>query len=99
MMYPITGRQQDLLRFIVGFQQAHGFSPSYDEMADALGYAGRNGVHGLVDRLVDRGALRRIPRRTRSIEVLVDFPIPRAPDGAPLRVVPGFAGQTAGGPC
>lgn len=88
--FPPTRRQLDLLRFVRGFQLAHGFGPSVQEIAAGLGF--RNASKSAAVRLVvgceERGLLRRLPSRARSIE-LVDPPaIPFAPDGAPLFFVP-----------
>lgn len=84
-------QQTALFRFIVGYQLAHGgVSPSFDDMADGIGIASKGSTSLLIEFLEDRGCLRRLPRRARAIEVLTPVAIPRAPDGAPLYVVPGF---------
>lgn len=84
-----TPRQMDLLRFIRGYQLAKGYSPSFREMLPALGCRSHNTTARLLHCLEERGWIRRLPNRERAIEVLVKVPVPHAPDGAPLQVVPG----------
>lgn len=87
--YPVTGRQLDVLRFIVGYQQANGgVSPTLQEIGQALGITRRSGVWRLLDCLEERGRIRRFRHRQQAIEVLAPVPVPRAPDGAPLYFVP-----------
>ena len=89
MMVSLTPRQADLLQFIRGHLLARGYSPSFSEMAGALGISGnKGGVARLVAGLEERGAIRRLHGRARAIEVLTPSPVSRAPDGAPLYFVP-----------
>lgn len=84
-----TQRQLALLRFIAGYLQAHdGVSPSFNECAAGIGLASRGSVAGLLDGLEGRRLIRRLPGRTRAIELLVDVPVPQTPEGAPLFSVP-----------
>lgn len=85
-----TQRQMDALRFIRGYQFAKGCAPSGKEICSALGLRSTAGPAGLIDGLEERGLLRRLPvigGERRSIEVLVDIPVPRDPDGNPLYFV------------
>lgn len=67
----ITPKQRELLDFIVRYQREHrGVSPSFDEMARALGLASKSGVHRLIEGLVERGALVRLPNQARSLQVV-----------------------------
>jgi SOS-response transcriptional repressor LexA len=83
------GRQRAAMRFIHGYQLAHGFSPSFREIAAALGVDSKSIVSHVLDDLEKAGALRRLPQHHRAIELLDVPAIPRAPDGAPLFAVPG----------
>ena len=77
MAIGLTARGNELLVFIAGYQHArHGVSPSYREMADALGLRGKHTVHYLITRLVERGRIRRIKYRARAIEILEGPSIP-----------------------
>lgn len=67
----ITRRQAALLAFVRDYAAAYdGATPSYREIADALGLHSKSRVSALVDRLVERGYLHRIPRQARSLEVI-----------------------------
>jgi repressor LexA len=66
----MTPRQLELLSFIRSFIAGHGYSPSYDEMADGLCLKSKCGIHRLVTALAERGFIRHLPRRGRSIQVL-----------------------------
>lgn len=88
MAVPLTARQQDLLRFIAGYQAAKGYCPSFLEIADGLRLSrSKGGVARILRGLEERGAIRRLFHRPRAIEVLVPVAIPCAPDGAPLFAV------------
>jgi SOS-response transcriptional repressor LexA len=87
-MVPLTAKQAALLRYIAGYQAAHGYSPSYREMCEGVGIRSNQRIFEMVDALEERGAITRLPRKARSITLLVTVPLPRAPDGAPLRAVP-----------
>jgi len=78
----------ELLRFIRGYQIAHGgVGPTLSECARGLGLASTGNVHRIISCLQERGALRRLPNRERSIETLVPVPVPSI-CGTPLYVVP-----------
>ena len=66
----LTPRQAELLMFIHSSTQASGVSPSYEEMAAALGVKARSGIHRLIEALVWRGYIRHLARHARSIDVL-----------------------------
>lgn len=86
-MRPPTPRQQALLRFIAGYQDQHGKSPSIRTCAEGVGLASTSGIHRLLCGLEERGHIRR-DRFGRTITVIALPVIPRAPDGAPLFFVP-----------
>lgn len=87
-MVSLTSRQQDVLRFLIGFHEANdGISPTFKEIGAAIGLTSTASVSRHLDELERRGALRRLTGRPRAIEVLVKLPIPRAPDGEPLHFV------------
>lgn len=85
-------RQMQLLRFIRGYQLALGYSPSFREMAVGIGLSPRakQPISTLLDELESRGLARRLYNRRRAVDLLAKPAVPRAPDGAPLFVVPGF---------
>lgn len=83
--YPATQRQQDALRFIAGYQEAHdGVCPSHEEVCAALGLRSKSSVTRILACLEERGCIRHLHNRARALDVLSPVSIPRAPDGAPL---------------
>jgi SOS-response transcriptional repressor LexA len=98
-MIGLTAPQQRLLRFIAGYQAAHGgISPTMDECARGCGLKGRSAIQRQLELLEERGAVRRIRFHVRAIDVLAPVSIPSI-DNAPLYAVPmradgrGFHGE------
>jgi len=81
----LTQKQHDLLLYIHERVQKTGVSPSFDEMKDALELKSKSGIHRLINALVERGFIRRIPHRARALEVL------KLPDHIAAKTAPGFA--------
>lgn len=74
MKVGLTRRQHECLTFIGEYTDAHGYSPSYDEIKEALGLSNKSGVHRLVHGLHRRGFLALFNGQARSIVVLADLP-------------------------
>ena len=79
----LTRRQKEALDFIIAHTDAHGTSPTLQQIADHLGNASKGNGHRIVCALVERGWIRRHPRRPNGIEVIrrpgeppVDAPAP-----------------------
>ncbi|HTU54487.1 MAG TPA: transcriptional repressor LexA [Acetobacteraceae bacterium] len=66
----LTRKQHELLVFIDRHLRNSGFSPSFEEMKDALQLKSKSGVHRLISALEERGFLRRRHHRARALEVL-----------------------------
>jgi repressor LexA len=66
----LTRKQYELLMFINSHLQAHGVSPSFDEMKEALGLRSKSGIHRLITGLEERGFLKRLAHRARALEVI-----------------------------
>jgi repressor LexA len=66
----LTPKQHELLLFINRRINETGFSPSFDEMKEALNLASKSGIHRLITALEERGFLRRLPHRARALEVI-----------------------------
>ncbi|MET3648059.1 LexA family protein [Phyllobacterium ifriqiyense] len=67
----VTPRQRDLLEAFQSFVNVNGYSPSYIELKEALGFASTSSVARLVDALEERGFLCRHPGKARSIQLAV----------------------------
>lgn len=65
-----TKRQKTLLDFISDFIDKHGYSPSYREIKDGLGYTSLATVSLHVHGLIDRGYLRNKYNYGRTLEIV-----------------------------
>lgn len=66
----LTPKQYNLLMFINKTLKESGCCPSFDEMKTALGLKSKSGIHALIDALVERNFLRKLPHKARALEVL-----------------------------
>jgi len=66
----LTRKQHELLTFIDGHLKSTGFSPSFEEMKEALQLRSKSGIHRLISALEERGFLRRRHHRARALEVV-----------------------------
>jgi repressor LexA len=64
----LTRRQEEILRFIQGFR---GYPPSMREIGDAVGLTSTSAVSYQLSCLQDKGYLRRVPGRPRTVEVVL----------------------------
>jgi SOS-response transcriptional repressor LexA len=65
-----TRRQRELLTFVDGFIQGHGYGPSYREIMRALGYKSVSTVAIHIDGLIAKGYLHKRDNSARSLEVV-----------------------------
>lgn len=65
----LTRKQHELLIFIDRHLKTTGFSPSFEEMKDALNLRSKSGIHRLISALEERGFLQRRHHRARALEV------------------------------
>jgi len=75
----LTRKQYELLVYIDRHLKDTGFSPSFEEMKDALQLKSKSGIHRLISALEERGYLGRRHHRARALEVL------RLPDNMAAR--------------
>jgi repressor LexA len=66
----VTMRQHLVLEFVKKYCAERGYSPSYQEIGDAIGIASKSGVKRMIDALVERGHLDVLPKRARSLAVV-----------------------------
>ena len=66
----LTRRQRQLYEFIGNFVQAHGYSPSFEEIREGMGLNSLATVHKHVTNLEKKGLLHRDANRSRSIDLL-----------------------------
>ncbi|NKE47643.1 transcriptional repressor LexA [Roseomonas frigidaquae] len=81
----LTRKQHELLMFIDKHLRATGFSPSFEEMKEALRLKSKSGIHRLITALEERGFLKRRAHRARALEVvrLPENVAPRRSETAP----------------
>jgi len=65
----LTPRQKSLLAYINRFVQAHGYPPTYRQMATHF-RCNVNNIQGLMSRLVRAGAIAMEPGRGRTMRVV-----------------------------
>ena len=88
----LTRKQYELLVYIDGHLKQTGFSPSFEEMKDALNLKSKSGIHRLISALEERGYLARRHHRARALDVL------RLPDNMAARDVPASSAPEADAP-
>jgi repressor LexA len=86
----LTRKQHELLTFIDRHLKATGFSPSFEEMKEALQLRSKSGIHRLISALEERGFLRRHHHRARALEVV------RLPEDLAPRPQAAVASEPAG---
>ena len=66
----LTRKHHELLLFIDKHLRETGFSPSFEEMKEALSLKSKSGIHRLISALEERGFLARRHHRARALEVV-----------------------------
>lgn len=69
-MTKLSNRQQLILDYIKDQVNNKGYPPSVREIAAAVGLASSSTVHGHLERLENKGYIRRDPTKPRAIEIL-----------------------------
>jgi repressor LexA len=65
----LTGRQQEIWEFLVGYVDDHGYPPTVREIGEAVGLASPSTVHAHLANLERAGLLRRDPTKPRALEL------------------------------
>ena len=76
-------KQREMLNFVAGFIQSHGYGPSYREIMRSLGYKSVSTVAVHIDGLISRGYLNKRDNSARSLEVVTTHI-----DSAPVHKIP-----------
>lgn len=66
----MTPRMREVYDFVDAFIRQNGFSPSYDEIGEAIGACSKSAIHRAVKALAERGHIRVLKGRSRSIEIV-----------------------------
>lgn len=75
----LTPQQHRLLQFLIEREAQDLPAPSLQEMTEELGLKSKSGTHRLLAGLEERGHVRRLRRRARSVEVLYRMQEPADP--------------------
>jgi repressor LexA len=67
---PLTKRQKEILDYIHGFIDEHGYAPSFEEIAHSFGYSSLATVHEHLSNLERKGYIRKSYNESRSIEMV-----------------------------
>ena len=65
----ISGKQREVLEYLIKYQEEKGFAPSVREIGSAVGLSSTSTVHGHLARLETKGYIRRDPAKPRAIEI------------------------------
>jgi repressor LexA len=66
----LTGRQQEIWEFVVGYVDRSGYPPTVREIGEAVGLASPSTVHAHLANLERAGYLRRDPTKPRALELV-----------------------------
>ncbi len=67
---PLTKRQREILDYLQEFIQQHGYAPSLEEVGRRFGLSSLATVHKHFTNLEEKGFIRRLWNRSRSVELL-----------------------------
>ena len=87
----LTPRQKELLDYIRRHIKRRGYAPSLAEMQDHLGLSSLATVHKHLKHLENKGVVRRLPNRSRALEVCEPM---RPGGGTPVPLLGGVAAGT-----
>jgi len=93
----LTGRQQEIFDFLLGYVERHGYPPTVREIGEAVGLASPSTVHAHLANLERAGLIRRDPTKPRALEVLGGGR-KRATEHAGVEQLPLVGEIAAGGP-
>ena len=90
-MQPLTKRQREILDYLNEFIEHHGYAPSLEEIGRRFGLSSLATVHKHLTNLQEKGFIKRVWNRSRSVELMPTRTGSRALD-LPLlgRVAAGF---------
>ena len=95
-MEKLTNRQKDILDVIKRFIAAHGYPPTVREIGKELNLSSPATTHFHINRLEDKGYLRKNESKNRAMEILVDNEYLKANND--IMTIPLIGTITAGNP-
>ncbi len=95
----LTGRQQEIWKFLTDYVDAHGYPPTVREIGEAVGLASPSTVHAHLANLERAGLIKRDPTKPRALELRRDpRPEPAKAVAADVHRLPLVGEIAAGGP-
>jgi repressor LexA len=67
---PLTRRQKQVLDYLESYIGAHGYAPSFEEIASHFTFSSLATVHEHLTNIERKGYIRRAPNESRSIEIV-----------------------------
>jgi repressor LexA len=93
----LTGRQQEIWKFLTDYVDEHGYPPTVREIGEAVGLASPSTVHAHLANLERAGLIKRDPTKPRALELRRD-PRPEPGRAADVHRLPLVGDVAAGGP-
>ena len=93
----LTGRQQEIWKYLTDYVDAHGYPPTVREIGEAVGLASPSTVHAHLANLERAGLIKRDPTKPRALELRRD-PKPAAAQAEDVHRLPLLGEIAAGGP-
>jgi repressor LexA len=93
----LTGRQQEIWKFLTDYVDEHGYPPTVREIGEAVGLASPSTVHAHLANLERAGLIKRDPTKPRALELRRD-PKPGAARAGDVHRLPLVGEIAAGGP-
>ena len=88
----LTGRQQEIWKYLTDYVDAHGYPPTVREIGEAVGLASPSTVHAHLANLERAGLIKRDPTKPRALELRRD-PKPTAAQAEDVHRLPLLADQ------
>jgi repressor LexA len=95
----LTGRQQEIWKFLTDYVDEHGYPPTVREIGEAVGLASPSTVHAHLANLERAGLIKRDPTKPRALELRRDpKPSARTEQADDVHRLPLVGEIAAGGP-
>lgn len=97
-METLTPRQQAIFQFIKDEVSKRGYPPSVREIGEAVGLRSSSTVHAHLEKIEEKGYIRRDPTKPRAIEIIAPESTPSPLQPALMTSVPVLGRVAAGAP-
>ena len=94
----LTGRQQEIWKYLTDYVDAHGYPPTVREIGEAVGLASPSTVHAHLANLERAGLIKRDPTKPRALELTGRETRAARDDGGTVHSLPLLGQIAAGGP-